>query len=113
VAGKSIDHHSDQPIHHFSPASTAFRARRSVPVAGALAVAVAGTLEWLLEIVDGPRFRDKWRCRVCRVKKGPERGFGVKPCRQTIDSAGGTRLLRIPKRKNLQQGIAGGFRRSS
>jgi hypothetical protein len=56
VAGKSIDHHSDLRIHHFSVASTAFRARRSVPVAGGPAVAVAGTLEWLLEIVEGPRF---------------------------------------------------------
>jgi hypothetical protein len=89
VAGKSIDHHSDLRIHHFSAASTAFRARRSVPVAGALAVAVAGTLEWLLEIVEGPRFRDKWRCRVCRVKKDLNAALASGPvARPSIRPAG-------------------------
>jgi hypothetical protein len=69
-------------------------------------------LSGLLEIVEGRRVRDKGRCRVCRVKKNLNAALAANPG-WTIDSAGGTRLSPYPKRKNLQQGIAGGFRRSS
>jgi hypothetical protein len=82
VAGKSIGHHSDQPIHHFSVASTAFRARRSVSVAGAL--------EWLLVTVEG-------RQMTSPSLSGQKSGPNPKRSRRVIESARRTRPFLIYK----------------
>jgi hypothetical protein len=70
-------------------------------------------LNGLLEIVEGRLVRNNERCRVCRVKKGLNAALAANPVAGTSIRPAGRGYCRIPKRKNPQQGIAGGFRRSS